>query len=107
MGDDRPVAFVVSCLSEGLLLVDGDRVERLDYLPSSGLANGGSSTARALHDPAETATAGTILTPNDRSLRVPGLADVHELAWDGDLLACVSTLTNDVLWVDRKGGIAR
>jgi hypothetical protein len=99
--------FVVSCLAEGLLLVDGGRVERLDHLPSAGLAAGTPVTARALHDPAETATEGRILLANGRTLVVPGLMDTHELAWAGDLLACVSTLKNQVLWVDHLGRVVR
>ncbi len=101
------MAFVVSCLSEGLLLVDGDRVERLDSVPSAGLAAAPTRTARAVHDPAETATTGQILFPGCGSWRVPGLRDAHELAWDGDLLACVSTLENAVLWVDPGGRVVR
>jgi Domain of unknown function (DUF4915) len=103
MRNDRPVALVVSCLAEGLFLVDGDRVERLDHLPSAGLAVG----ARAVHDPGETATAGRILMADGRSVGVPGLRDVHELAWDRELLACVSTLANEVLWVDGHGRVVR
>ena len=103
MRNDRPVAFAVSCLAEGLFLVDGDRVDRLDYVPSAGLAVG----ARAVHDPAETATSGRILLADGRSLRVPGLRDVHELTWDRELLACVSTLANEVLWVDGGGRVVR
>jgi Domain of unknown function (DUF4915) len=32
---------------------------------------------------------------------------VHELAWSGDLLACVSTLANAVLWIDPRGRVVR
>jgi hypothetical protein len=107
MRDDRSVALVVSCLSEGLLLVDGDRVERLDHVPSAGLAVGLRGIARAVHQPAENADNGEILMERGRRLRVAGLRDVHEVAWDDDLLACVSTLSNAVLWVDRRGEVVR
>lgn len=101
MRNDRPVAFVVSCLADGLFFVDGNRVERLDHVPSAGLAVG----ARAVHDQSETAAAGRILMADGRSLRVPGLRDVHELTWHRELLACVSTLANEVLWLDRRGRV--
>jgi hypothetical protein len=105
--DDRPVAFVVSCLAEGLFLVDGDRVERLDRVPSAGLAVGPRWVARAVHDAAETATSGRVLLERAPDLHVHGLKDVHELAWSGDLLACVSTLANAVLWIDPRGRVVR
>src|SRR5918999_2839333 len=100
MREDRTVAFAVSCLDEGLLLVEGSRVERLDRVPSAGLAAGPNGVARAVHDPAETSTAGRVLRRVGRDLSVEGLRDVHELAWNGELLACTSTLGNAVLWVD-------
>jgi hypothetical protein len=107
MRNDRPVAFVVSSLTEGLLLVDGDSVEHLDRIPTTGLADGPHGVARAVHDPAETATDGWILFSGGAERRVPGLADAHELAWSGDLLGCVSTLENAVLWADRRGRVVR
>lgn len=107
MRNDRSVALVVSCLSEGLLLVEGDRVERLDDVPSAGLAVCVRHAARAVHQPAETAQAGEVSLEGGRKLRVPGLRDAHGLVWDGDLLACVSTLSNAVLWVDQRGRVIR
>ena len=38
---------------------------------------------------------------------MPGLADPHDLAWDGELLVAVSTLGNAVLWIDSKGVVVR
>jgi hypothetical protein len=101
---DRAVPFVVSCLSEGLLLVDGARVTRLDAVPSAGLAAG--PLVRAVHDPAETARGGR-LDLSDRSLGVAGLRDAHEIDWDRGLLASASTLANAVLWNDGGGRVVR
>ena len=50
--------IAVSCLGEGLVLLDGSRVEQIDRLPTTGLAWFGSRIARARFDPAETAWAG-------------------------------------------------
>ena len=100
------MAILASCLADGLALVDGDRVERLDRLPSAGLA-GGQTLARALHDPAETATAGTVVLEGGQRHRVDRLTDPHQLAWDGDELVAVATLANAVLWIDRHGRVAR
>jgi uncharacterized protein DUF4915 len=107
MRKDRPVAFVVSCLAEGLFLVEGDHVERLDRVPSAGLAAGPNGLARAIHDPAETTRTGRILRQGGRDLCVEGLRDTHELTCSGNLLACVSTLGNAVLWVDPRGRVVR
>lgn len=101
---DRPVPFVVSCLSEGLLLVDGERITPLDAVPSSGLAAG--PLVRAVYDPAETARGGR-LDLSRRSLEVGGLCDAHEIDWDGRLLASASTLANAVLWTDEGGRVVQ
>lgn len=102
------MSVIVSCLSEGLLLVDGGRVETLDGLPTAGLAIGSRLIARARHDPAETALDGDVLLYGaaglERTMRIDGLADAHDVAWDGGLLACVSTLRNAVLRV-RDGRV--
>ena len=103
--------IAVSCLDEGLVLLDGSRVEQIDRLPTSGIACSGSRIARARFDPAETARTGEVLFygPDglDERLAVPGLADPHDLAWDGELLVAVSTLGNAVFWIDAKGHVAR
>ena len=74
------MALLVSCLDEGLLLVEGDRIERIDGVPSAGLAVGRFGGARAVHDPAETTRVGEILLERGRRLSVAGLLDAHELA---------------------------
>ncbi|MGI8605648.1 MAG: DUF4915 domain-containing protein [Gaiellaceae bacterium] len=103
--------IAISCLDDGLLLLDGSGVEQIDCLPTTGLARSGGRIARARFDPAETATSGELLLygPNrlDRRLAVAGLADPHDLAWDGELLLAVSTLGNAVLWIDPEGQVVR
>jgi hypothetical protein len=102
--------IAVSCLDEGLVLLDGSRVEQIDLLPTTGLACSGSRIARARFDPAETARTGEVLLygPDglDKRLAVLGLADPHDLAWDGELLVAVSTLGNAVFWIDDEGHVA-
>src|SRR5687767_5954561 len=96
--------IAVSCLDEGLVLLDAGRVEQIDRLPTTGLARAGGRVARARFDPAETARTGEVLLygPDglDKRLTVPGLADPHDLAWDGELLVAVSPLGNSVSWID-------
>jgi hypothetical protein len=103
--------IAVSCLDEGLVLLSGGRVEQIDRLPTTGLACSGSRTARARFDPAETASTGEVLLYGpeglDARLAVPGLADPHDLAWDGELLVAVSTLGNAVSWIDAEGEVVR
>ncbi len=106
MENEQTVTFAVSCLSEGLLRVDGARVERLDRVPTAGLALSSHGDARARHSPSETASAGEVLL-GDRTLEVAGLLDPHELAWDGQLLAGVATLANAVRWFDQRGRVVR
>ena len=103
--------IAVSCLDDGLVLLDGDRVERVDGLPTTGLAASSGRVGRARFDPAETATSGELLVYEpgglERRLVVPGLADAHDIAWDGDILGAVSTLGNAVLWIDQEGQVVR
>jgi hypothetical protein len=103
--------IAISCLSEGLLLLEGSRVEQIDRLPTTGVAFSGKRTARARFDPAETARTGEVLLygPDglDERLAVPGLADPHDLAWHGELLVAVSTLGNAVFWIDTEGRVVR
>jgi hypothetical protein len=103
--------IAVSCLDEGLLLLDGGRVEQIDRLPTTGLAWSGSRIARARFDPGETTRTGEILLYGpgglDTRLSLAGLADPHDLAWDGELLVAVSTLGNAVAWLDAAGHIVR
>ncbi|HYM64159.1 MAG TPA: DUF4915 domain-containing protein [Gaiellaceae bacterium] len=103
--------IAVSCLDDGLLLLAGGRVEQIDRLPTTGLAWSGSRIARARFDPAETATTGELLLygPSglDKRLLVGGLADPHDLAWDGELLVAVSTLGNAVFWIDTEGDVVQ
>jgi len=106
MREDPTVAILASCLADGLVLLDGNRAERLDPIPSAGLV-GGQTLARALHAPAETARAGTVVLEGGRRLRVDGLTDPHQLAWDGGELAAVATLANAVLWIDRHARVVR
>ena len=103
--------IAVSCLDEGLVLLDGSRVEQVDRLPTTGLAWAGGRIARARFDPAETARTGEVLLYGpgglDKRLAVAGLADPHDLAWDEELLVAVSTLGNAVLWIDGAGHVVR
>ena len=103
--------IAVSCLDEGLVLLDGRRVEQIDRLPTTGLARSGSRVARARFDPTETARTGEILLYGpgglDRRLSVAELADPHDLAWDEELLVAVSPLGNAVSWIDAEGHVVR
>ena len=103
--------IAVSCLDEGLVLLDAGRVEQIDRFPTTGLARAGGRIARARFDPAETARTGEVLLygPDgiDKKLAVPGLADPHDLAWDGGLLVAVSPLGNAVSWIDGSGHVVR
>ena len=103
--------IAVSCLDEGVVLFDEGRVEQIDRLPTTGLAWAGGRIARARFDPGETARTGEVLLYGPGGLHerfsVAGLADPHDLAWDGELLVAASTLGNAVLWIDGAGHVVR
>lgn len=103
--------IAVSCLDEGLVLLDGRRVEQIDRFPTTGIACSGSRITRARFDAAETARTGEVLLygPDGlaKRLAVAGLADPHDLAWDGELLVAVSPLGNAVSWIDAEGHVVR
>ena len=107
MRDDRPVAFAVSCLSEGLLLVDGERVERLDSVPSAGLRPRAARLRARRARPVRDGCGRRGHRRRAAGFAWPGLRDAHELAWDGELVAGVATLANAVRWFDRRGRVVR
>jgi acetolactate synthase-1/2/3 large subunit len=113
-GRDRHV-LLISCLGEqtggGLFEYDGERLERLDTLSTTGLALGGRRLARLLWSSGESGSVGELLLYDEvgveRYLRLDALREPHDLVWDGETFAAVSTLSNSVLWISAGGDVVR
>ena len=116
VSDGQELAIVVSGFGEddtggGLFLVDGGRVERLDYVSSNGVAVAGDRFVRTIRSAREVESVGELLVYDKRGVeryfRVDALADAHDVAWDGENYVAVSTLTNKVLWISPGGDVVR
>ena len=113
-GRDRHV-LLISCLGEqtggGLFEYDGERLERLDTLSTTGLALSGRRLGRLLWSSGESGSVGELLLYDEagveRYLRIDALREPHDLVWDGDTFVAVSTLSNSVLWISAGGDIVR
>ena len=113
-GRDRHV-LLISCLGEqtggGLFAYDGRTLDQLDTLSSTGLALAGDRFGRLLWSSGEAGSVGELLvydeTGVERYLRIDGLREPHDLAWDGNAFLAVSTMSNSVLWVAPSGEISR
>ena len=94
----------------GLFQFDGKRVERLDDLPSTGLAVEQGSLARVLRardaDPAE-----SFLLYDEHGARtsgpIEGLVDPHDILWVGDAYAIACAGANTIVFVSPDGALER
>jgi len=91
----------------GLFTIEDGRLENVDRLSSMGLAADGRRVARLLHCAPETGTLGEVLIVDARGvshyLRLDGLTDAHDVAWDGDEIVVVSPWHNAVRWYGLDG----
>jgi uncharacterized protein (TIGR03032 family) len=94
----------------GLFVFDGDDIQQLDELPTTGiaLANGGLARVLRGHDHA----------PGSHFIRheadgtkheayVEGLVDPHDIAWVGDSFAVACAGANTIVFVTETGEVAR
>jgi hypothetical protein len=107
---------LASCLGDedtggGLFSFDGHCIERIDRLSSTGLSIAGDRLARLLRSRGDTDAPGEILIYDAHGVRgyhrVDGLADPHDILWDGEHFIVVSSFTNSVLWISPSGEIVR
>jgi acetolactate synthase I/II/III large subunit len=91
----------------GLLIWDGRRVERLDNLPTAGLAVGGGRLWRLIRSGPATAGLAQLRAygPAGESTVVPlpGLPDPHDVSWHDGALVLVSTHDNSIIWLRSDG----
>jgi len=94
----------------GLFLYDGHDLERLDDLPTTGIASANGGLARVLR--------GRDDDPGSRFIRyepdgtrheeyVEGLVDPHDVAWVGDSFAVACAGANTIVFVAEAGGVER
>jgi acetolactate synthase-1/2/3 large subunit len=113
----RPRLLMASGMGEhtggGLALWDGEALEEVDRISSCGLALDRGRLARGLYADglAGRSTLGEVAVYDEhglaRYLRLDGVSDLHDVAWDGDRLMVVSTGTNAIAWVDAGGDVRR
>jgi acetolactate synthase I/II/III large subunit len=107
--------LLISCLGEqtggGLFAFDGDRLEQLDTLSSTGLALTGDRVGRLLWSSGEAGSVGELLVYDEsgitRYFRIDALREPHDLAWDGEAFVAVSTMSNSLVWLDASGEVIR
>jgi len=95
----------------GLFAYDGGDVERIDRLSSTGLAVAGGRVARFLRSPVDVDSGSELLVYDEqgveRYLRLDGVTDPHDVAWDGADLIAVATFANAIVWVTAAGEVTR
>ena len=115
-GGRAGAVVLASCLGDedtggGLFSFDGHCVERIDRLSSTGLSLAGDRLARLLRSRGDNDAPGEILIYDSQGVRayhrVDGLADPHDILWDGQRFIVVSSSTNSVVWISPSGEIVR
>jgi hypothetical protein len=119
VNDATPHALIASGFGDpgsggsggGIFLVDGSRAERIDRISTMGLSFDGERLARILRCRAQDGLGGEAVVYDgcgvQRYLRLDGVGAVHDVAWDGDDLAVVSSWHNAVRWFAPNGRVAR
>ena len=96
----------------GLYVFDGADVATIDNISTTGLASvGGTRFARLLRTPDEPDASGELLlydaTGVERYVRLDGIVDGHDVAWDGRSFIVVATARNKIVWLDVAGDVTR
>jgi acetolactate synthase I/II/III large subunit len=115
MDDKNGQVLLISCLGEqtggGLFTFDGETVDQIDTLSTTGLTLAGGRLGRLLWSSGEAGSMGELLIYDEagveRYLRIDSLREPHDLAWDGQAFLAVSTLSNSVLWLSASGEVTR
>ncbi|MGA2736853.1 MAG: DUF4915 domain-containing protein [Bryobacteraceae bacterium] len=114
--DNKPVHLVASCLGDGdtgggLIYHDGKSWIGLDDVSTTGLFVSNDELVRMLWAPNQVASGTVILhyTPEgfERQVVIQGLTDPHDVLWDGENYAAVSSFQDAVVWASVNGDIVR
>jgi acetolactate synthase-1/2/3 large subunit len=91
----------------GVFSIDGSHVERIDRISTVGMSYDGRRLARVVRGPAQGTRGSEIFIYDSlgvqRYLRIDDVSAVHDVAWDGENLAVVSTWDNAVRWFGPTG----
>ncbi len=107
--------LLASCLGDdtggGLFAYDGNVLEELDRVSTTGLWAWDDHLVRVLWCSSDVASVGELLVYDSRGVeryyRVDALADPHDIIWDDRHFIVVSSCTNSVLWISPSGEVAR
>lgn len=94
----------------GLFAYDGNDLEQLDTLSTTGLAATQGRLARLVRGPTGGGWCISELLIYDergveRYVRLDGVSDPHDIAWDGAAYMVVSSGTNSIVWLSPVGDV--
>ncbi|HEX5416667.1 MAG TPA: DUF4915 domain-containing protein [Chloroflexota bacterium] len=113
---DPGQSILVSCLGDddtggGLSVFNGETIEVIDRISTTGLWADGERLIRVLWGSSERQSAGELLVYDRQGVRsyhrLDQLVDPHDVLWHGHHYVCVSSFTNSVLWVNEAGQVDR
>ncbi len=108
--------LLASCLGDedtggGLFAFDGQALQMIDRLSSTGLSVYGNRLARLLRTTVDGPSSGEVLLYDaqgvSRYWRVDGLNDAHDILWCDAGIVAVSTGNNSIVWLSSAGDISR
>jgi acetolactate synthase-1/2/3 large subunit len=112
----RSVTPVISCLSDedtggGLFALDGNRIEQLDSLSSTGLCMADGRAVRLLRANERSYGIAEMLIYDDRGIeryvRLDSIIDPHDVLWDGTHFVIACSASNRLIWLSAEGKIVR
>lgn len=109
------LALLVSCLGEatggGLVSYDGEALDVVDKISSTGLAYNDGRFYRLLWCKGAYVSAGELLVYDmvgvERYFRIDGLKEPHDIVIRNGHMVVVSTGTNEVLWLSPAGEVVK
>ena len=113
-----PASIVITAFGDrdtggGAFVLEGERLRRVDWLASMGLAvdPGAGRLARLLRDAGDPDGPGELLVSDARGVelyrRVDALTDAHDAVWHDGQLVVASTSTNSLMWLGPGGEVTR
>ncbi len=113
-GSEAGLVLLASCLGDdtggGVFAYDGETLECLDRVSTTGLCLAEGQLIRALWCSSEVDATSEFLIYDrlgvKKYFRLDGLADLHDVLWDGHSFVAVSSASNSVVWITTDGEIA-
>lgn len=93
----------------GLFCFEGDRIEIIDPVSTTGLAAREDRLLRLLRSTSDAASVGELLVYDTRGVerycRIDALHDAHDIQFDGEGFVAVSAFSNRILWIASDGRV--